>query len=63
VSEAGERSKCDEMPSTSLRRSYIPRAAGLWALWTKRVDGSGQAVLQFREKRNVYGAVAGIRLE
>ena len=30
-------------------------AAGAFHLWTKRADGSAPAVLQFREKRNVYG--------
>jgi serine/threonine-protein kinase len=30
------------------------REGGTFALWTKPVDGKGQPVLEFREKRNVY---------
>jgi Tol biopolymer transport system component len=36
--------------------TFSSSAAGSADLWTKRADGSGQAVLQFHDKRNTYGA-------
>jgi Tol biopolymer transport system component len=36
--------------------TFSSSAAGSAELWTKRADGSGQAVLQFHDKRNTYGA-------
>ena len=36
--------------------TFSSNTAGSFALWTKRADGSAQGVLQFSEKRNVFGA-------
>ncbi len=36
--------------------TFSSNTAGFHDLWTKRADGSAQAVLQFSEKRNVFGA-------
>ena len=36
--------------------TFSSNMAGSFDLWTKRADGSAQAVLQFSEKRNVFGA-------
>ncbi len=36
--------------------TFSSNTAGSFGLWTKRADGSAQGVLQFSEKRNVYGA-------
>ena len=36
--------------------TFSSNSAGFHDLWTKRADGSAQAVLQFSEKRNVFGA-------
>ena len=36
--------------------TFSSNTAGSYDLWTKRADGSAQAVLQFHEKRNVFGA-------
>jgi len=36
--------------------TFSSNTAGSFALWTKQADGSAQGVLQFSEKRNVFGA-------
>jgi Tol biopolymer transport system component len=36
--------------------TFSSNKAGSFALWTKRADGSAEGVLEFSEKRNVYGA-------
>ena len=36
--------------------TFSSNAGGSYDLWTRRADGSAQAVLQFREKRNLFGA-------
>jgi serine/threonine protein kinase len=36
--------------------TFSSNTAGFHDLWTKRADGSAQAVLQFSEKRNMFGA-------